>query len=356
MGADTIDGGLGSDTLNGGDGNDELYGDVGADVLSGGAGNDIIDGGPGTNTIDGGSDFDLISFKTASSGITTGFMGASSTPQAVGSSSVTDVEGVIGSEFGDNVNASTSTVNVFMVGMDGNDTLIGGSGNDIIIGGRGYDVIYGNDGNDVLFSGMNPMNYTGTWATEKFFGGEGDDKIVLNAPHLGQMPYNIEVDFGSGQDELYIERHQGHFITLTGASSNDAVYLDGYKIDNPSVTQIDWEPSLNLDDWKFTNSMGAVFEQHGSDLQIELPGYAIVIVKDWQNGDLGLNINWSQLDDPYNAPGGYGVPGGWFTWHETFDNGEWRDLWNSYAWQEAFGTPGPYSSPSAGPISDYLPL
>ncbi len=90
-GSDTIDGAAGNDTLEGGAGNDRIDGAAGNDTFDGGAGNDRIDGGSGTDTA---------VFADATSAVTASLVSGTATG-GYGNDTLTGVENLIGSAFGD---------------------------------------------------------------------------------------------------------------------------------------------------------------------------------------------------------------------------------------------------------------
>ncbi|NEQ48461.1 MAG: calcium-binding protein [Leptolyngbya sp. SIOISBB] len=144
--------GDGNDLLSGGNGNDTLVDGAGLDTLLGGNGNDtfIIFDSNGLDvslpfdpsgfgpTINGGSGTDTIDTSLATTGIA--FAGTTFGGFAV--------EIFWGSNFGDNINASTASADLLLNGGGGDDTLIGGSGDDQITGGTGGDALTGGGGND----------------------------------------------------------------------------------------------------------------------------------------------------------------------------------------------------------------
>lgn len=172
-GNDTLSGGAGDDTLNGGAGNDVLIGGAGSDELRGGAGNDQIDGGAGSDrlfgedgddtivggegadTIDGGTGFNIIRGGAGDDNITGGRRGnagdknivdysdatgavtitfgqteSATGDDSVGTDTLSNMDGAIGSEFGDtytvdeNFSGQLGRVNEFE-GRGGNDTIVG---------------------------------------------------------------------------------------------------------------------------------------------------------------------------------------------------------------------------------------
>lgn len=118
-GNDTLGGGTGDDILSGGDGNDVLFGRRGDDDIAGGDGDDIVDGAAGNDTLSGQAGNDTI------------------------------------------------------LGREGNDSMAGGDGNDELDGGTGFDWFQGNAGNDLFIAADGE-------ADEAFFGGTGDDFVVLD--------------------------------------------------------------------------------------------------------------------------------------------------------------------------------
>ncbi len=100
-GIETINGGLGNDTLSGLAGDDTLDGAAGDDVLNGGDGNDLLFGRIGANTLNGGNGIDTASYLT-SFAMQVDLAAHTATGQNVGDT-LTDVENIIGSTFGDTI-------------------------------------------------------------------------------------------------------------------------------------------------------------------------------------------------------------------------------------------------------------
>ncbi|MWD29653.1 DUF4347 domain-containing protein [Aquicoccus sp. SCR17] len=149
-GMDWLYGNKGNDSLDGGDGNDWLHGGQGDDTVMGGNGDDTVMGGHGDDVIDGGEGFDGIDFFTATEGVSldlsvTGPQFVSATE---GTDTVTGIEVVYGSAFGDVLTAGDEGNG--LAGQLGDDTLTGGAGNDSLIGGEGADVLYGGAGADMF--------------------------------------------------------------------------------------------------------------------------------------------------------------------------------------------------------------
>jgi Ca2+-binding RTX toxin-like protein len=60
---------------------------------------------------------------------------------------------IVGGAMNNNINASTFSGSVVLVGGNGDDTLTGGTGNDTLFGGAGNDILNGGGGDDVLIGG-----------------------------------------------------------------------------------------------------------------------------------------------------------------------------------------------------------
>ena len=93
---------------------------------------------------------------------------------------------VVGTPGPDFIDCKGSTIDLIIIGLDGNDWLAGGSGNDfisagpgndIIISRGGKDVIRGGPGNDFLASGPGNDLLRGGLGDDLMFGGSGDDLL-----------------------------------------------------------------------------------------------------------------------------------------------------------------------------------
>jgi Ca2+-binding RTX toxin-like protein len=98
-----------------------------ANVLDGGLGNDTLDGGAGNDTLDGDAGTDLVSYGSATGGVTVN-LGAGTSSGAAGNDSLTGIEIVLGGNFADSI-LGDGLANV-LDGRLGNDTLDGGGGDD----------------------------------------------------------------------------------------------------------------------------------------------------------------------------------------------------------------------------------
>ncbi|WP_280952025.1 cadherin domain-containing protein [Methylobacterium sp. V23] len=127
--ADVIRGTDLGDFINGNAGNDYLFGRDGADTLTGGDGNDTIEGGAGADNLNGQAGFDLISYASATGGITLDLANFTSrTGEAALDTIQAGFEGIIGTAFNDTLSGTT-----------GSNVLDGGGGNDVLSGRAGAD-------------------------------------------------------------------------------------------------------------------------------------------------------------------------------------------------------------------------
>jgi Ca2+-binding RTX toxin-like protein len=172
----------------GGLGNNDVYrnmegviGSSQADFITGSSGNDILRGGAGNDTLNGAAGTqDYIDFRDGTAGLTFTLTqsGAGTAFNASGAGLGTDtysnMEGVIGTNFADNLTGSSG--NDFIRGEGGNDVINGGAGNDTITGGTGADTLTGGIGNDI-FVFNSPLNAVDTITD---FEANGADQIQLD--------------------------------------------------------------------------------------------------------------------------------------------------------------------------------
>ncbi|NEY89462.1 calcium-binding protein [Tabrizicola oligotrophica] len=258
---DTMLGGEGDDILHGGSGDDRLDGGAGDDFLYAGSGNDTLSGGLGADAFFGGSGVDLVSYATATTGVTLDLTDPSlSTGDALGDrfdaierfalGAFADV--FRGAGFAETVDGAGGRDQLF--GGAGNDSLSGGAGNDLLIGGAGADTLVGGGGIDRVsyaqsaspillftsaplastgdalgdrFSGIEDFLLTagndtlfGGFAPIRVFGGEGRDQITSGAgDDLLQGDGGIDSLFGGDGNDTLIGG-AGH-DSLTGGAGND---------------------------------------------------------------------------------------------------------------------------------------
>ena len=226
-GIDAVVGSAGSDSLlgdgqanwlGGGDGDDAIVADAGNDTLSGGLGDDNLDGGAG---------FDIVSYVSATNGVTVNLASGQATGE--GTDVLTAVEGVIGSRFNDS-----------LVGNAANNLLnIGSGGRDSVVGGTGFDTVsFANLGSGVnvnMVSGTEASTLTTFTGVEAVAGTAFRDTILGNSSGnwLGGGAGDDVIDGGAGND------------TIAGALGNDSL-VGGLGFDVVSYASATNAVSVNI--------------------------------------------------------------------------------------------------------------
>lgn len=213
--------------------NDTLSGNSGANIIDGMDGNDLIEGGDGNDTLIGGLGIDVLSYASATGGITVSLMlsSAQNTKNA-GLDTVSGFENVIGSNYGDTVSGDNN--NNMIRGMGGNDTLEGNGGDDFLYGLDGNDILVGGSGNDTLVggNGIDTVRYsTATAGVKVGLGlttaqntiGAGTD-TVLGCENLYGSNYNDTLIGGSGNNTLVAFTGND---TINGGLGNDRIFGNG---------------------------------------------------------------------------------------------------------------------------------
>ena len=204
---------------------DPNTGTAGADVLAGSAGDDTIDalggddtvlGSTGSDWVDGGDGFDLIDYSGAASGIDatgfwidflngTGLYPVISLVDGSGSSTVTGVEALRGSEFDDQIELRGGLVSVD--GGGGNDsiraampnvTIAGGDGDDFLSGSGGADVLSGDAGNDTINAGAGD-DLISTGAGSDIVGAT---RVISGSVTAGEG-HDVVTDFDAAMDVIW---------------------------------------------------------------------------------------------------------------------------------------------------------
>jgi Ca2+-binding RTX toxin-like protein len=157
-GADRLSGDSQANVLSGLAGNDVLFGMDGQDTLLGGDGNDTLDGGAGADRLVGGAGVDLASYASSAVGITASLANPSLNTGDAAGDTYDGIEGLIGSEFADRLQAARS--GSVLLGGAGADTLLGSDGDDSIDGGDGDDVIIASAGADTVDGGAGTNTYS----------------------------------------------------------------------------------------------------------------------------------------------------------------------------------------------------
>ncbi len=149
---------LGFENIIGSDFNDSLTGDGGDNVLVGGLGNDTLNGGAGLDTAD---------YSGASSAVVAD-LGLGTAILGLETDSLTGIETLLGSKFGDSLTGDLSA-----------NGLNGGRGDDLITGGGGSDQLTGGVGKDVfLYTSLSDSTLA---ASDLITDLGGKDRINLSA-------------------------------------------------------------------------------------------------------------------------------------------------------------------------------
>ncbi|TGD98899.1 calcium-binding protein, partial [Methylobacterium nonmethylotrophicum] len=130
---------------------DNLQGDAGANQIYGLSGDDNLWGGEGADSLDGGAGFDLARYDYAASAVTAVLYNAAFNTGEAAGDSYANIEGLVGSAFGDNLQGDAGVNQLF--GQAGDDQLFGLAGADSLSGGDGSDNLWGGEGGDSLDGG-----------------------------------------------------------------------------------------------------------------------------------------------------------------------------------------------------------
>jgi Ca2+-binding RTX toxin-like protein len=202
------------DSMRGFAGNDVLYGNGGNDTLEGGDDVDSLFGGPGGDVLNGGTNFDYARYDYAAIGVGARLYDAIyNFGEAVGDSYI-DIEGLIGSAFGDQLYGN-GLINVIL-GNDGNDFLDGVGGvSDYLYGGSGFDTFFGRPGADIIDGGADndTVRYSYADAGLRAYLYDASQNTGYAA---GDTYTSVESLFGSGFSD-----------DLRGDSGDNAIFGEG---------------------------------------------------------------------------------------------------------------------------------
>ena len=188
-------------TLTGSSQSDTITGGTGADTINGGAGDDTILYDASDISISGGSDTDTLLVSGAAS------INLSLSDQTIG-----DTATVAGFE---NVDASSSTLAVSLLGNSGANVLFGGQGADTINSLAGADTVDGGAGNDTV-------SYDGTNAN--LMGGAGADTL--------QVSSGVTVNLSLSDQTVGDSVNVSGFENVDASASTSAVGVIGNNLAN----------------------------------------------------------------------------------------------------------------------------
>ncbi|MDH4563439.1 cadherin-like domain-containing protein, partial [Pseudomonas sp. BN411] len=211
-----LDGGSNADALTGAVASDLFVGGNGVDTLIGGSGDDRLRGGEDSDVLDGGDGIDMLDFSDATGSLNftlkqgsdsgNGFWNAGALA-GIGTDTYKNMEGVIGSAFGDT-----------LTGSSGNDILRGGGGSDVLDGGAGSDLLDLSDATAALSLTLVQSNSNTTVDLSTV--GLGSD-TYKNMEGLIGSAFNDSLTGSGGADEL---RGGAGNDTLVGGAGNDVLY------------------------------------------------------------------------------------------------------------------------------------
>ena len=158
---DTVAGADWTDTLTG---IEWIEGTQGGDTFVGNGGDNSFSGWMGADNINGGGGFNWATYGDDVSGITVDLGGGTATDGWGAQDTLTNIQGIEGSAFGD-----------VLTGSGAAENLSGGEGDDILSGGGGQDTLLGDEGNDRFLVLDDPDSGS------IIVGGEGDDTIKASA-------------------------------------------------------------------------------------------------------------------------------------------------------------------------------
>jgi serralysin len=278
----------------GGSGNDTLTGNAVANSLTGNGGDDVFILSAGADTIRGGAGNDVVSFVSWGSAVVLDL--ASATTFSAGATTISDVEGAIGSAFDDVLYGTTGinrleggAGNDILVGREGDDTLdagtnttidyvYGGTGNDRVLGSTGaVDILLGEAGDDVILAGAGGANYiyggtgsntmSGTAALNVYISEGADDR--MDSSSITGTSSSFYYRYSDGASRVFGGNGVDQFIG-GNANSNDSVFVGGG------------------DDF--------VFGGNGNDLLVGGNGNDVIIGQngnDTLEGGAGVNLLWA---------------------------------------------------------------
>ncbi len=196
---------------------------------------------------------------------------------------------------------------------DGDTSYILGSGSDekLIAGTSVYNVIYGNGGNDSIQGGVNNDilwgnqgndGFRGLGGDDKIYGGAGDDVITGDAG-------NDYLNGGSNYDFYYFHTGDGHdileevdewslsavgvyYYTKRGALYVDGVRLMGGRYNEATNTYEAFQSGISYE-WSGINY---------TDLTINYGAFDSIVIKNFNNGNLGIVFDKSVTTNRANIP------------------------------------------------------
>ncbi|MEQ6204696.1 calcium-binding protein [Sulfitobacter sp. HNIBRBA2951] len=230
QGADNLRGTQGNNVLSGERNVDYIFGRAGDDEIYGGIGNDVLFGGVGADMLSGGENFDRAQYSESLTAIRADLADASLNTGEAAGDVYTDIEGLAGSRFADDLRGDANANQLF--GREDADQLTGRAGDDYINGGGGQDTLRGGLDNDTLRGGA---------SRDTFVFDDGHDVIEdwaldivqFDSALWGGQPQSAAQILGFAQVEAgntVFDFGQGNTLTLEGIVTPDqlAPYIDSF--------------------------------------------------------------------------------------------------------------------------------
>jgi len=328
-GIENITGTIYADVLTGDDGNNFFSADNGNqptggdDVIIAGGGMDYIWAGKGVDTVDGGPGLDFMSFSADEVNnfgpglnftmASDGSMSVYNTDTGVTESSITGIEGVLGSR-GDDVFVGNQLDNFFH-GFFGNDSADGGAGTDTL-----YFGIF--NGVHVDMEAGTAFRPTQSWAGtltftdfENVIGNANDDTIIGNSGDnlLEGIDGNDTLRGGDGADTLH-----GGSVTqmpIPLFMGSDDPDLDGFDVADysvdPAAVTVNLATESAIDGWGNTDTLISIDGVMGSQFDDNITGDSRDNVLEGMGGDDtltgGAGADGFKLTDGGNDTAAFGL-------------------------------------------------
>lgn len=185
--------------ITGSNGADWMQGSNASEQLRGMGDYDWMQGSGGNDTLDGGNGRDMVSYSSATSGVTANLQTGKGTQGQAKGDTYISIEGLTGSSHADRLTGDSGANSLrgfggddFLYGGDGRDTLEGGAGNDRLYGGAGGDRLFGGSGRDVMDGGSG-------WDSAVYLGRRQDYTVTTDAKGVTTVRHNTGND---GIDQL----------------------------------------------------------------------------------------------------------------------------------------------------------
>src|SRR5439155_1766672 len=215
-GNDTLSGLAGNDTIRGGAGNDVLLGGDGNDTLEGGDGRDYLTGGAGDDHLDGGLSYDRAVYSDATGPVTINLAAGTASGAGVGTDTLVNIEGAVGSNFADTFDATGFTGSSGLPGVVAGQSSFEGRGGDDI-------VTYNND--VTTTSGITVNLAAGTVTGDATV---GTDTLRNVEAVRGTNFHDVFDTTGYGlAGALNVSTTNGNFNDIAGAGGDDTIIGNG---------------------------------------------------------------------------------------------------------------------------------